>query len=288
MFGHRSDGKVIKNNDPYFKIIPIIMKTRNDSQVYFKQDIKLNGMNEYIEKKAAEGIKVSYMDIIYAALIRVIAMKPQLNRFIMNGRTYQRKGIFVSLAIKKNLTEDGEETTTKNEFTGRESLMEVKEILDKCIYTNKDQSYDSATDSFVKFFGRFPVWFYKLVINSFMFLDKHGLMPKAIIKISPFHTSAFLTNVGSLGIDAIYHHLYNFGTTSLFLSMGKKKKSYLYEDDDIKVEKALTIGFVGDERICDGYYFASAFKTLVKILNKPEVLEQPYDPDEEKKAKETK
>ena len=108
-----------------------------------------------------------------------------------------------------------------------------------------------------------------------MYLDKHGMMPKAIIELSPFHTSAFLTNVGSLGIDSIYHHLYNFGTTSMFFSMGKKKKSYIYEDDEIRQEKCITIAFVGDERICDGYYYASSFKQLSKYLRKPELLEGP-------------
>ena len=105
-------------------------------------------------------------------------------------------------------------------------------------------------------------------------MDKHGIMPKKIIEVSPFHTSAFLTNVGSIGIDSIYHHIYNFGTTSLFFAMGKKKKSYMYEDDEIRKEKCITIAFVGDERICDGYYYANSFKTLSKLLNHPELLEE--------------
>ena len=107
-----------------------------------------------------------------------------------------------------------------------------------------------------------------------MFMDKHGCMPKAIINASPFHTSVFLTNVGSLGIDSIYHHLYNFGTTSLFFAMGKKKKSYIYEDDEIHEEKCFTIAFVGDERICDGHYYASSFRQLSKYLKNPELLEE--------------
>ena len=98
-------------------------------------------------------------------------------------------------------------------------------------------------------------------------------MPKSIIALSPFHTSVFLTNVGSLGIDSIYHHIYNFGTTSMFFSMGKKKKSYIYEEDEIREEKCITIGFVGDERICAGFYYANSFKQMVKYLKKPELLE---------------
>lgn len=107
-----------------------------------------------------------------------------------------------------------------------------------------------------------------------MFLDKRGILPRAVIKASPFHTSAFLTNVASLGIDAIYHHLYDFGTTGIFLAMGKKKKSYIYDDDTFKEEKCISLAFVCDERICDGYYFASSVKLFNKYLKKPELLEE--------------
>ena len=111
-----------------------------------------------------------------------------------------------------------------------------------------------------------------------MFLDRHELLPKAIIDLSPFHTSAYLTNVGSLGIDAIYHHLYDFGTTGMFLAMGKKRKSYLFEEDAIKEAKTLSIRWVLDERICDGYYYASAVKLFNKYMKKPELLETNIEP----------
>ena len=107
-----------------------------------------------------------------------------------------------------------------------------------------------------------------------MFLDKHGMLPKFVIKASPFHTSAFLTNVASLGIDAIYHHLYDFGTTGLFLAMGKKKKDFIYDDETIMEEKCISLAFVCDERICDGYYFASSVKMFNRFLKKPELLEE--------------
>ena len=134
---------------------------------------------------------------------------------------------------------------------------------------------ENSTDKLAGALSLIPDFLLRWAVKFLWFLDKHGLMPKAIIDASPFHTSAFLTNVGSLGIDSIYHHLYNFGTTSMFFSMGKKKKSYIYEDDEIRQEKCITIAFVGDERICDGYYYAASFKQLNKYLKKPELLEQP-------------
>lgn len=275
MFGHRSDGRKLKTVPPFFRVIPCVMLERNDAQVYFKQDIKLKELDEYIDRKAKEGIKLSYMNIIYAAIVRIIAERPYLNRFAMNGSLYARNQIFVSLAIKKSFADEGQETTIKLPFTGTENIFEIKEKLDKAIEQNKDYSTSNNTDALAKAFSIVPNGFIRAAFKLLKFLDKHGAVPKSIISASPFHTSVFLTNVGSLGIDSIYHHLYNFGTTSLFFAMGKKKKSYIYEDDEMHEEKCITIAFVGDERICDGYYYATSFKQLSKYLKKPELLEQP-------------
>lgn len=274
MFGHRSDGRKIKTAPPFFRVIPNIMLERVDSQVYFKQDIVLNDMDAYIDKKAEEGIRLSYMNIIYAALVRIIAERPALNRFAMSGNLYARNTISVSLAIKKSLTDEGQETTIKIPFNGSENIFEIKEKLDKTIEQNKNVENKNSTDSLANTLGLVPNGFIRFAIRVLNFLDHRGIMPKKVIEASPFHTSVFLTNVGSLGIDSIYHHLYNFGTTSMFFAMGKKKKSFVYDDDEIHEEKCITIAFVGDERICDGHYYASSFKQLCKYLKKPELLEE--------------
>ena len=274
MFGHRSDGKKIKKLTPIFKIMPCVMLDRADSQVYFKQDIALKYLDEYIDRKAEEGIRLSYMNIIYAAIVRIIGERPRLNRFAMNGALYQRDKIYVSLVIKKSLTDDGVETPLKLKFNGDENIFEIKEKLDATIEKNKDVEASNKTDKLVSILSAIPSGLIRAIVKILMFLDKHGIMPKKIIEASPFHTSVFLTNVGSLGIECIYHHIYNFVNTSMFFSIGKKKKSYIYEDEEFKEEKCITLAFVGDERICDGYYYASSFKLLSKYLKKPELLEE--------------
>lgn len=277
MFGHRSDGRKIKTLPAFFKVIPSVMLERNDSQVLYKQDIPIKYLDEYIDNKAKDGIKIAYMHIIYAAIVRVIAERPRLNRFVMNGTTYARNKIYVSLAIKKNLTDDGVETTTKIEYQGTETIFDIKQKLDAIIEQNKEVEANNETDKLAKTLGLIPTGLIRVAVKFLKFLDRHGLLPKAIIKASPFHTSVFLTNVGSLGIDTIYHHLYNFGTTSMFFSMGKKKKSFIYEDEEIKEEKCITLAFVGDERICDGFYYANSFKSLFRYLKKSELLETAPD-----------
>jgi len=278
MFGKRADGKVIETNDPIFMIIPHIMKRRSDSQVFYTEEIPIAPLDEYIAKKEAEGIKMSYMSIIYAAMVRIICQKPSLNRFVVNGKVYARNSIAVSLAIKKGLSEDAEETNLKLHFSGAENIFEIRDRLEREIMDNKSVEAKNNTDNFVRALVHIPNWIIKLVVNFLMFLDRHELLPKAIIDLSPFHTSAYLTNVGSLGIDAIYHHLYDFGTTGMFLAMGKKRKSYLFEEDSIKEAKSLSIRWVLDERICDGYYYASAVKLFNKYMKKPELLETNIEP----------
>ena len=281
MFGYRRDGKKAKNLQPFFYVIPHVMKTKSDSQVYFKIDIPLENIDKYIEEKANQGIKMSYMNIIYAALVRLLGERPHLNRFAMNGKIYDRNEINISLAIKKSLTDDGQETTIKLSFTGKENIFEIKEKLDSVIEKNKDKTEANDTDILATVLSHTPTTLVGIFVSFMKFLDKYGLLPKWVLKASPFHTSLFLTNVGSLGIDYIYHHLYDFGTTSLFFAMGKKKKSFIYEDDEIKERKCISLGFVGDERICDGYYYASSLKLLTRLLRKPELLEN-KEKEEEK------
>ena len=281
MFGKRADGRRIRNVNPFFIVIPHIMKRRSDAQVFYSHEIPLAPLDEYIAKKEAEGIKMTYMSIIYSSLIRIIAEKPLLNRFVMNGKVYARNDITVSLAIKKGMSETAEETTLKLHFNGTETIFDIRNVLEKVIVENKDTTAENSTDKLAKTLAYIPNWLIKFVVNSLMFLDKHDLMPKAVINASPFHTSAFLTNVGSLGIDAIYHHLYDFGTTGVFLAMGKKKKSFISVDDSLKEEKSLSLRWVLDERICDGYYYANAVKLFNKYMKKPELLEANIEPVED-------
>ena len=275
MFGLRSDGKHLRKTSAVFKLMPNLMRERNDSQVLFSQDIITDGMDAYIKDKFDnEGIKIAYVDIVFAAIERIIAERPRLNRFVVNGRTYARNSIFISMVVKKGMNDDALETPLKFEFEGTENIFEVKDKIQPIINKNKEENTENNTDKTVNALTAVPAFLIKFAMNVIRSLDKHGMLPKALIKVSPFHTSAFVTNVGSLGIDAIFHHLYNFGTTSMFFAMGRKKKTYVYVDDELVEKKCISIAFVGDERICDGYYYASSFKQLNKYLMKPALLEE--------------
>ena len=211
MFFKRKDGQIDKSVDIFERIMPIIMKERNDALVYIKKEVPLDGMNEYIKKKKQEGIDISHMEIIFTALARVLKEKPKINRFVMSGEMYKRNDIEIAVVVKPKLEEDVKESVVKFKFKGSEKIEEVSKRVKEEV-TKIRNNTNNNTEDFVDKLKNIPTIVLKIAINTLMFLDKINLLPKSIIDLSPFHSSVFVTNVGSIGLDAIYHHIYNFGT----------------------------------------------------------------------------
>ena len=211
MFFKRKDGQIDKSVDIFERIMPIIMKERNDALVYMKKEVPLDGMDEYIKKKKQEGIDISHMEIIFTALARVLKEKPKINRFVMSGEMYKRNDIEIAVVVKPKLEENVKESVAKFKFNGDEKIEEISKIIKEEVIKIRNNT-NNNTEDFVDKFKNIPTIFLKMAINTLMFLDKINLLPKSIIDLSPFHSSVFVTNLGSIGLDAIYHHIYNFGT----------------------------------------------------------------------------
>lgn len=269
----RKDGILAQDVAPLFRVIPLIMKERSDSQVFYNYDIPISPIEAYIDRKKENGIRVSYLHVVYTAMVRTLAKRERLNRFIMSGRAYQRNDIVLTMMAKKNLSDAAEQTSLKIKFKGNETVEEVKDALNKKIDDFKEKDKKNEQDRFVETLMDTPFWLIKLAVHSLMRLDKWNLLPQTIIELSPFHSSGFITNMGSIGLDSIFHHIYNFGTVGLFIAMGKKKKAYIYEDEMLKEEKTISFSFVLDERICDGYYFAHSMRLFNKYLKNPDLLD---------------
>ena len=211
MIFKRKDGTLDKNVDIFERIMPIIMKERNDALVYIKKDIPLDGMNEYIRRKKEEGIEYTHMEIIFTAFAHLLKEKTKLNRFVMSGEIYNRNTIDISVVVKPRLEEDVKESVAKFTVNGNEKILDVSNMMKKEI-SNIKNNKESSVDDLANKFKNIPTFILKLAVNSLIFLDKINLLPKSIIDNSPFHSSIFVTNVGSIGLDTIYHHIYNFGT----------------------------------------------------------------------------
>jgi len=271
--GDRYDGWRVKKVDPIFSVVPFILPTRVDSEVFYEVKVPIDIIEDFIHKHKAEFPGLSLMHIIMASLVRLISQRPYINRFIVWNKIFARNHVSFSLAIKRSMTDEGEETVIKTYFLPTDTLTDVVNKLNEEIRKNQPVGTQNSSDTISKIMGYFPDFLLRTLIFLVKQLDKVGIMPKPFFHLSPFHCSLFLTNLGSIGVESIYHHLYEFGTCSMFASMGKKTKKYeLEKGDEKKLNKTVELKFVLDERICDGFYYASSMRMLEKILYNPESL----------------
>ncbi|KPU43765.1 2-oxoacid dehydrogenases acyltransferase (catalytic domain) [Oxobacter pfennigii] len=276
-FGDRYDGRLLRSLDPFYKIMPYIMKTRVDSQVYFHDKFDVTETESYLKQKRSQGVKnIGYLHVIIAAMVRLISQKPGVNRFVAGQKIYARNEILISLAVKRKMSVDSPETTIKFKFEPDDTLFDVVEKMNDAIEKNKKEDSKNDTDKTARIFMLCPGFIVKFLVWFLQTLDYFGLMPKIINEVSPFHTSAFVTDLGSLGIQPIYHHIYEFGTTSTFIAFGIKGKERVTDRESNTTEKKyINFKAVGDERIVDGYYYANAFKLFKKLVENPIILEMP-------------
>lgn len=269
----RADGRRLKNTDPMYKIGAYIMDKRVDSMNMTTIDIPYEPLQDYINKKRKDGIKISHMALIIAAYLRTAAQFPELNRFVVNKKVYARNEFAVGMVVLKSL-KDHDGTMSKMYFKPDNTIFEVNDIINKYVTENQENPENNSTEKIMRILLSVP-GLLTVGVGLFKFLDKHGLLPKAIIDMSPFHMSLGITNLASIRTNHIYHHCYEFGTTSVFLAMGTLREVPRRKGGEIIFERCIPIGVTMDERICSGSYFASAFRYMKKYLANPELLETP-------------
>ncbi len=276
-FGDRYDGYSVKNIDPLSMLVPHIMKERVDAQVFFEEEIEITELEKFIRKHGETDIPgLKMYHLLVAACIRVFSQKPQLNRFCINGKLYARNKMEVCMTIMRGKGEDATTTVVKPEFELTDTLQDVVRKFNAVVEADSQVDTENDTDNTAKLFSHVPGWMARLGVNFLGFLDRHGMMPKAANRVSPFHTSLFITNLGSLGIKPVYHHIYNFGTTSIFLAMGKKRTVREIDlDGNVVKKRKIDLRVAADERICEGHYYAGAMRIMGKILLHPECLLTP-------------
>ena len=275
--GDRSDGYLIRTRPAMDNIEPFIMRTRNDATNLLEDRVEISKVEEYIRERRKEGLKnFGLMHFMIASYVRSVSQYPAVNRFIAGQRVYARNKILVCMDIKKEMKLDAPDTIIKIEFEPTDTAVDVYHRMMEVINENKGTDSDSDFDGTTEFLVKMPRFMFRFFMRLIRFLDYYGKMPKSLVNISPFHASLFFTSMGSLGIPAIYHHLYNFGTVSAFMSIGKKYSEYEMTADGTPVKKRYMDYKVStDERICDGYYFAQALKLMKSLYRHPEKLSNP-------------
>lgn len=274
--GDRKEGRRLRTLPAISQFSPFIMITRNDACNQFSGAIEVTESDRWIRSKRAEGYKgLGVLHLFIAAYIRVISQLPGLNRFIAGQRVYARNEIVINMMVKRGITLESEETCAKVYFEPTDTIFDVYTKMNAAvdeIRASDDSGTEKAAGAFMKLPGivlKFAVWIVKI-------LDYFDLLPKSLLGVSPFHGSLIVTDLGSLGIPPIYHHLYNFGTLPAFLAFGAKRRVTELDRHGLPVEhKYVDYKVNCDERIVDGAYYAMAFKHLKYYMKNPHELEHP-------------
>lgn len=277
----RKDGKRVRNADPMYTIVPYIMNKRYDSMNMINLDIPVDPIKVYIKEKRSQGLYVSHLSVIIASYLRTIAHYPLLNRFIVNCKIYARNDIDCAMVVLKDEDGEMEGTMSKIRLEEEDTIFTVNDKLTKYIDRNREAKNKNSTDRMIKKLLAFP-GLARTGVGLFKFMDKHGLLPSKVIDASPFHTSFTITNLASLRTNYIYHHIYEFGTTSVFIAMGNTREVPFKTKDGVIFRTCIPLGVVMDERICSGHYYAEAFKWMKKYLDNPRLLEKTFSTEKEK------
>lgn len=269
----RADGKKVKNADPMYTVAPFIMNKRYDSMNMIELDIPLEPIQKYINtRRNNEGVNISHMAVILAAYVRTLCEFPELNHFIVNKRIYARNEIAVGMVVlQAGGTDNG--TMSKMYFDYENTIDDVNNIINDYVNENRVNAKNNGTEKAIKVLLSIP-GILNIGVGLARFADRYGFLPKAVIDASPFHTSMSISNLASIRTNHIFHHCYEFGTTSVFLTMGNSREVAKRKGGEIVFEKCIPIGLVMDERICSGCYFAMAFRKMKKYLENPELLEE--------------
>ncbi len=268
----RKDGRKIKSADPMYKVAMHIMADRNDALNMIRLDIKNQPIQDYLNKKRKEGYRFSHLAVVLAAYVRTLADFPYLNRFIVNKTLYARNEITVGMVVMKPGEIKG--TMNKMYFDPKSTIYDVQSVMEKYIDENRQKGDTNATDKLIGILLSIP-GLCRVAVNFLKWCDKHGWLPKSILDASPFHCSMTITNLASIRTNYIYHHVYNFGTTSMIISMGNLKEIPVRRHGEIEFDYCIPLGVVMDERICDGLEYSLAFRKMEEYLRNPELLETP-------------
>lgn len=270
----RADGALLRHTDPMYRIAAHVMAKRSDSMNSITLDIPLAPIDAYLRQKRREGHTMSHMAVIMAAYLRMIAEYPAINRFIVNKRAYARNEIAIGMVVLQGShTDKGNDgTMSKIYFEPTDTIFQVEDKIESYVSRNRTQAKDNATEKLIAKLVVIP-GLLRFAVNLLKWMDWHNLLPKSIIDASPFHCSMVFTNLASIRTNHIYHHCYDFGTTSIVMAAGNAREVPRWHNGDIVFEHCMPFGVVMDERICSGSYFAMAFRRMKQFLNDPALLE---------------
>ena len=272
----RPDGIRVRGEDAMYELIPYFLTKRYDAMNMITVDIPMAPIHEYMNKKWAEGRQMTYLTVLLAAYVRMVQQFPSLNRFVGNRKIYEHKDFTVAMVVLRPGEDDN--TISKIRFELTDDIFTVHQKLIEYITENRKDNNDNSLDKVMHTLLSVP-GLMRFLIGIVWFLEKHNMLPRKLCDISPFHASVLISNLASIRSNHIYHHVYQFGSTSIALTIGNMREVPRQTRNGVVHDRCLPLGIVMDERICSGHYYIQAFNLLKALLKNPEKLEQPVTDD---------
>ena len=268
----RPDGDLVRDESNVRRMIPYLMRGRNESAVYHEQHFDLTRTRPWLRayNRSHPTAPATLFHLMLLAIAAAIHERPGMNRFISGGRIYQRKHVALSFAAKKSMEVTAPMVTVKMKFDAGEPFTDAVRRIAETIATSRTDQV-TMVDKELALALALPGPVLRMVMAGLRLLDRVNLLPGAMIESDPMYASAFVANLGSLGLDNTFHHLYEYGTVSLFATIGTTKKVLVVGPDDKPMTRVTSqIRWTFDERINDGFYCATAIKVAQRIIEDPE------------------
>lgn len=278
--GDRKDGKLLRDLDSLHYITGIIYPNRCDNEAFISERVDLTNLNAWLAEKNASNPEYKYnlFQAIVTALLRTITLRPKMNRFIVNGNFYQRNEITASFVVKKLFADDGAEALAFIHAENEDNFESIHQKIYEIVSKRKSKDDVDSTTGTMDILNKIPRFISKAAIHFLMWLDKHGWVPASIISDDPYYSSCVISNLGSIKMKSGYHHLTNWGTCSMILLLGEIKNRPVFNDDGTyEMRPTVDLGLTIDERLADGYYYSKTLRLIRKLLQEPELLDQPMN-----------
>lgn len=276
MLKKRCDGILVKDLKFLRAFVPYLQRTRTESEVNLKKQIDIDLTLKYIDDfNKRNKTRLTLFQVFISAGVRTLALRPELNRFVSGRKLYQRNSIIFSFALKKSMTEEAHVSHAKIIFSPNDTLKEVMEKINEEQVLKRKPGL-TADEKEMLFFLKLPRFLIRFIVRLGRLADFYGLLPRFMIENDPLFASIFCANLGSIGMDAITHHLFDWGNVSMFATMGKMYKAPLVtKEGTIAIKNVVDVVFTLDNRISDGLYLSKAIDIYLDYVQNPQKLENP-------------
>lgn len=276
-FGDRKDGRLLRSIPAFSKFIPYIMPTRNDALNFYDESFDVGAVDRRLRQLRVDGCKgIGLLHFIIAAYVRAISMLPGVNRFVVGRRIFAANDIVIVMAVRRSAAVDSTETMIKLHFEPTDTIFDVYRKMSAAIEEVKTSEEGNGTDQVADTLCKLPRPILRFAILLIRIFDYFGLIPEALEEASPFHGSMIISDLGSLRIGPVFHHIYNIGTLPVFITFGAKRHAYeINRRGEVEDKKYVDVKFTLDERTVDGHYYAQFLQAMRYVFQHPEILENP-------------